>query len=191
MLPENRRSTLPIPGRFSAPDNQVTSRLVDYELAGVAVNNASQGLKVQRWTLSYRNNTDIVLTPQSGTESVLFSTSGIDELSLAFDQNMRPHVAFHKEGTITLWWYDSMASQHVFTNFGAGRSPRLTLDDKRPTQLGNSDIIFAYIKGDELCYRQQRDRFQVERVLRDGIVPQTRLKNIGMSRNWRLQFELV
>lgn len=191
MLPENRRSTLPIPGRFSAPDNQVTSRLVDYELAGVAVNNASQGLKVQRWTLSYRNNTDIVLTPDSGTESVLFSTSGIEELTLAFDQNMRPHVAFHKEGAITLWWYDSMASGHVFTNFGAGRSPRLTLDDKRPTQLGNSDIIFAYIKGDELCYRQQRDRFQVERVLRDGIVPQTRLKNIGMSRNWRLQFELV
>jgi hypothetical protein len=191
MLPENRKSTVAVPGRFSWPDSEHTSRLIDFEMGGLAVNDPSKGLKVQRWTLSYRSNTDVVLTPQSGDETVLFSTSGILELSLAFDQNMRPHVAYYKDGENFLWWWDSVADGMVTTNFGAGRSPRLAMDDKRGSQLSNSDIIFAYIRSNALYYRQQRDRFQTERLLRDGLTTTTRLRNIGMSQNWRMQFELA
>ena len=191
MLPGNVKSTIAVPGRYIPPDDRVTLRLIDYELGGIALNDPSQGLKVQRWTLTYENNTNVLCTPQSGEATVLFSTSGITELSLAFDQNMRPHVAYQKDGNVRLWWWDSTEDDMVDTNFGAGRSPRLALDDKRPTQISTSDIIFAYIQGGELRYRQQRDRFQTERVLRTGISTQTRLKNIGMTRNWRMQFELV
>lgn len=191
MLPGNQKSTIAVPGRYITPDDRVSSRLVDYELGGIALNDPSQGLKVQRWTLTYETNTDVLVTPQSGSPSVLFSTSGITELSLAFDQNMRPHVAYLKEEELHLWWWDTTEGEMVDTNFGEGRSPRLAMDDKRATQLANSDIIFAYIQGEDLCYRQQRDRFETERVLRSAVSTQTRLKNIGMSRNWRMQFELV
>lgn len=191
MLPDNRASVFPIPGRFCWPDSLVTSRLVDYELGGLAINDASQGLMVQRWTLSYRANTDVVLKPDSGSETVLFSTSEIEELSLAFDQNMRPHVAYAKADHVHLWWFDTTEGDYVFTDFGVGRCPRLALDDKRPTQVLTSDIIFAYIRGANLYYRQQRDRFATERLLRSNIDARTRLKNIGMSQNWRMQFEFV
>jgi hypothetical protein len=70
------------------------------------------------------------------------------------------------------------------------RSPRLTLDDKRSSQFGNSDVMFGYMRGQSLCYRQQRDRYTIERVLRTDLPEDIRLKNIGMMSNWRLKFNL-
>lgn len=191
MLPENRASVIPIAGLFQAPDDQRTSPLIDQELGGVALNDPSQGLRLQTWTLSYQNNVDIVLRPQFGSPTVLFSASEVSEVALTFDQNMRPIVAYRQEGDLFLRWWDSLASAFTVTNFGEGLSPRLALDDKRESQRGDSDVIFAYIKGSSLCYRQQRDRYETERVLRAGLDAATRIKAIGMTRNWRLQFELV
>lgn len=190
MLPENRASVFALPGRFQTPDDQRSALLIDQEYGGVALNDASQGLRVQQWTLSY-NSVDVIVTPDSGVASVLFSTSGITELALAFDQNMRAAVAYRKDGGLFLWWWDTVESGYVTTDFGAGLSPRLSLDDKRPSQSNNSDIIFAYIRDGSLYFRQQRDRFLIERLLRSGLDASTRIKTIGMNKQWRLQFELI
>ena len=190
MLPQNRASTLPIPGLSQPGDDARSVLLVDQELGGVAVNDPSQGLSVQLWTLSY-SGVNVTLTSQSGSSSVLFSTAGITELALTFDQNMRPTVAYRLGGNLFLRWWDTVAGAYTVTNFGPGFSPRLCLDDRRPSQTGNSDVIFAYIRGEGLYYRQQRDRYEVERMLRDQLPVSTRLKSVGMNRNWRLQFELI
>jgi hypothetical protein len=191
MLPDNRVSTTVVSGRFLPPDDQRTLRLVDQEMGGVGLNDPSAGLQYQMWTLSYVGGSDVTVTPQSGASTVLFSLTGITELALAFDQNMCATVTYRREGVLYLRWWDSTVSGYVTSDFGAGYSPRLTLDDKRDSQRANSDIIFAYIQGNALKYRQQRDRFLTERVLRSDLDGSTRLRTIGMNRNYRLQFELV
>ncbi len=50
---------------------------------------------------------------------VLFSRPGMTEIALAFDQNMRAHVAFVQSGLAWLWWYDSQVNQMAFTSFPA------------------------------------------------------------------------
>jgi hypothetical protein len=54
-----------------------------------------------------------------------------------------------------------------------------------------TDIILAYIRDNTLYYRQQRDRYGIERTLRTGLFDSVKLRNIGMARNYRLYFELV
>jgi hypothetical protein len=190
MLPENRASSTPVSGRFAPPDWSLLNDLHDFELGGVALNDPSQGLEVQTWECFYRE-ADVVVKPASGPETVLFSTPRITALSFAFDQNMRPIVAFEQEDQVWLWWWDTLTSTRRTDSFGVGRCPRLTLDDKRASQYANSDLVFAYIRDTSLCYRQQRDRFTVERVLRTNVSPMSRLKNVAMTLNWRLKFELV
>lgn len=190
MLPGNTLSSTPISGRFQTPDSSLLNDMHDFELGGTALNDPSAGLEVQVWELFYRE-ADVVVKPASGSETVLFRIAGITALSLAFDQNMRPTVAFELNGEVWMWWWDSSTSTRRTDSFGVGRCPRVTLDDKRLSQIANSDIIFAYIRGESIYYRQQRDRFNTERLLRSGVSPMSRLKNVGMTKNWRLKFELV
>lgn len=191
MLPQDRISSTVVIGYINVPESLVLDDLNDYELGGVALNDPSQGLDVQNWTLRY-DQSRVIVKPEVGDETILFSRDSITALSLAFDQNMRPYVAYEAHGELYLWWWDSSINERVTTNFGAGKNPRLTLDDKRSNQSARSDIIFAYIDSNyNLCYRQQRDRFGIERVLKTGLHRRTRLKNVSMNTKLRLQFELV
>lgn len=193
MLPDNVASSLPLygGGLYLSPDEQVVKPYIDFERAGVAQLDTSQGLLVKNWRLWLEDGRKVMLQPDGGAATMLFEDSGLTEVSFTFDQNMRWSAAYLRFGVLTLRWYDSLVSNHVVSSFGPGRCPRLTLDDKRNENLGNSDVVFAYIKGDDLCYRQQRDRYLVERVLKADLYPGTRLRGIGMNKNLRLQFELV
>lgn len=197
MLPTNAPSTFPIPGLFLSPDDRVPSSLMDYERGGIAISDPSLGLDVQDWVCWYES-LEVRLSPLEGAREVLFTRAGINHLSFSFDQNMRPVVAFTEGDTTSLWWYDGTVPGFVFTSFGTGIiSPRVAIDDRRVASASTSDVIFAYIRYDAgttsyaLCYRQQRDRYEVERVLRTGLSSKTRLKNIGMASNLRFQFELT
>jgi hypothetical protein len=189
-LPQNQPAALSLPGPFIPPDDQVSRATEDFEDGGVAVQDASQGLVGFTWRL-WVNGLEVWLQREGAAVIPVFTAAGIEELSLAFDQNMRPHVAYSVGGTLYLRWYDSFAQAYVTSSFGPGKNPRLSLDDKRYFMISASDVIFAYLRNGSLCYRQQRDRFEVERVLRTGIADNIKLKNIGMSKNLRMQFELV
>lgn len=191
MLPENTYSTIPLAGLYLPPDDLVITPLVDYEDGGVGIQDASQGLMGYTWRCWLDNQLDIKLQRVGLPAITLFQQTDVTELALAFDQNMRWAVAYIHEGILKLRWYDTTASGYVTTVFAASKNPKLALDDKRVRQSSNSDIIMAYIRDNNLCYRQQRERFTVERILRANMFPNTKLKNIGMSRNLRLQFELV
>lgn len=193
VIPDNRLSSIPVPSEFLPPDDQGGNALIDYEMGGVALNDPSQGLLVKQWSCYIgENGMDVFLQAGSETPILVFSTGGIDSLSFTFDQNMRPAICYTAGDQVYLRWYDSLVASYVTTNFGGGiRDPRLSLDDKRNTQYAlRSDIIFAYIKDDALCYRQQRDRFTIERTLEVGISNSLRLVGVGLSRGLRLQFDL-
>lgn len=191
-LPQDVASTLPVGGVLLAPEGITTLGLEDFELGGVAIQDASQGLMSYTWRC-YVSGLDVYLERiGSGVSTLLFQQSGIKTICFSFDQNMRPTVAYRTEqGQTFLRWYDSVAQLYRTDGFGDLRDPHITLDDKRAMSLETSDVIFAYIRGSNLCYRQQRDRYTVEYVLKAGLPADAKFKALGMANNLRLQFEIV
>jgi len=186
-LPNNTRSDPAITAPFIFPDSLERELLVDYELGGVALNNPSQGLLVQRWTLTLVGD-DVTVSPDSGGSTVLFTLSGITELSLAFDQNMHPFVTYILSGDAWYWWFDSLLVEQVHTQMASDvENTRCCTDDKRPQLTASSDIILAYKRGSSLFYRQQRDRYGVEYDL--DFSSSLPLNRVGMTNNLRLKFE--
>lgn len=192
MLPDNINSTIPIADIMLSPDNRRTTVLSDWEMGGVALNDASQGLMVRNWRCWMEGGGYVRLQAENDeTIHDLFQESGIRELSFCFDQNMRWAVAYSLEDETKLRWYDSLVAAYVVSTFPLVSSPKLGMDDKRPMHMDTNDMIFAYISDSKLCYRQQRDRFMNERVLRENLFPGSAIRNIGMNDHLRFQIELA
>jgi hypothetical protein len=191
MLPDNVASSTRLPGDYLPPDQIGNDPLQDFELAGIALNDPSQGLQARVWRCYYAGTQDVMIEPAGGDATLVFTLAGITRLALAFDQNMRPHIAYTKDGEGFLRWYDPVPQAFVTTNFGAIRDLRLSLDDKRAFADNTSDIILAYLSGTGLFYRQQRDRFQTERQLASNLPATSRLRRVGMGRGLRMQFDVT
>lgn len=203
-LPSDVFSTTPVLGQFTGPRALPVSGLVDYEHGGVAIQDPSRGLMYQTWRARVIGR-DIFLSAPNTPEFVAYAGSAIiTEVSLAFDQNMRPAIAFVEGGRAKLLWYDSAIPGETVTELAAAViTPRVALDDKRQSQLGISDIILAYLRDGALYYRQQRDRFLVEidptadmpeeerEAARAQVAASGGLIKIGMNRQLRLQFMLA
>jgi hypothetical protein len=190
-LPLDTASSTPVVSLPLAPDGVTRlDRLVDYERGGVALNDASQGVNVRNWR-AYVDGTNVCVAPypENTPVSTLFSAVDITELSLAFDQLMHPTIAYVQAGVTKLYWYDTVVSGQVTTTFPDTTSPMLCLDDKRDLQVqaGVTDVLFFYVSGGNLCYRQQRDRFGVERALAALPSGTAVITGVGMGTNNRVQ----
>ena len=189
-LPSNAASSTAISAPFLAPDDIIrSSLLVDYELAGADVNDPSQGLQVQNWEARLSGNA-MQCKPVSGsTWTTITSVASVTELALAFDQNMRPAVAYVAGGVAYFYWYDTTPAAYVTTTLTSATSPICSMDDKRLAESQSRDMILCYIRAGTVYYRQQRDRFTIERSL--GAVPsgKTRIRRWGMSEIYRFQLE--
>lgn len=189
MLPSNGQLTdEPFPSSWFYPHPTEFDPLIDYEMGGVALQNPSQGLDVQLWKLRYHEQQiKISKTSDPGTEIGLFIVPNLIRLALAFDQNMNPCYAWENgaEGYCNLIFYDTLVGANTVLTFNGITNPCLTLDDHRRGETATSDIIFAYVRDGNLCYRQQRDRFDVEYVQTEV---QGELIRVGMSSGSRLQF---
>lgn len=194
-LPGNALSLSAPPAALLSPDSLGRkSRVEDYELGGIGLSDPSQGLQVQTWRARLVGNEVRVAPEPYDTETVLFTAAGITELSLAFDQNMRPAIAFLQLGQAKLYWYDTGLPGVTTTTLAADvRSPFLSMDDKRApaTTLNLNDILLFYVRSNRLCYRQQRERFLTERTLAWFEGSSVTIRKAGMSRGLRMQIELV
>lgn len=192
-LPGDVLSSEPLPGYFLGARAQVFPDYIDYMDGGVGIQDPSLGLDYQVWTAEIVEDIvedRIVLSAPTHPATTVYTGDDITEVSLAFDQNMNVCVAFVEAGMAKLLWYDTTVQDMVVTELGAGVShPRVALDDNREFNLANSDIILAYIKDGALYYRQQRDRYQIERQLSSG--PWIALVRIGMGSTLRFQFQVV
>lgn len=189
-MPLNILSPEPVISEFLSPDNRVrSSLLIDYELGGVALGDPTQGLDVQVWEAQVVGD-DIQVRPESGGSwTTILSDTEITEISISFDQNMQATIAYVAAGVAKLYWYDAVAEAFVTTTYTGASSPVVTMDDKRPMQIGHNDILLFYILGGELIHRLQRDRFLTAYNL--GAVPSgtTRIRRWGMSYGLRIQIE--
>lgn len=198
MIPENRLSTTAVRSGFSYPVKSPIpeDKLQDWELAGVALGDASAGLNVKLWhcilEIDKATNTGSVYIEAPGVaKTFLFSGVDITEVALAFDQNMNPFVAYQQGSAARFFWYDPLIPGMTHTTLPAGcRDLRCTMDEKRLFDIANSDIVLSYIQSGNLCVRYQRDRYLVETVLKAGAGPDAILVSMAMNNGNRLQWRL-
>lgn len=196
-LPGNALPNTAPPARMLAPDSfPRPSLLVDFERGGIAIQDPSQGLDVRDWQADYVGGAVRVYPLGNPVlAQTLFSAAGITELSISFDQNMRPLVAYMVGADAFLWWFDPVPNAVVTTALAAGvRSPALTLDDKRAfaTFANLNDVLLFYIRAGGLYYRQQRERFQTERLVGPTDIPDAVfIRRAGMNTQLRVQVELA
>lgn len=192
-LPNDELSTQPMPSYFLGARAQIFPDYVDYMDGGVAIQDASLGLSYQIWTAEIVSDViedNIMLSAPTSPPQSVYSGQDITEVSLSFTQNMDICIAFVEQGIAKLLWYDTSVSQLVVTIIdGNVTHPKVALDDSREFNRAGSDVILSYIKDGALYYRQQRDRFGIERQLSSG--PWIALKRIGMGAGLRFQFQVV
>ena len=165
-----------MPGAILSPDNGEVSPVLEYELGGIGLNDVTEGLRYQTWTarLSYkagRRANGIFLSAPNTEEFLLYSASKITEFSFTFDQNMNPFLAFMQDGVAKFRWWDPTIPGYTVTSLPAGsHGPKCALDDKRKLETGTSDILLCYCRDGNLYYREQRDRYGVEYLLKSGVI---------------------
>lgn len=168
--------------------------LVDYERGGVAVGNVSEGLRGYSWAARYDEPTSQVLLyrEDKGEDSavVLVTRPNITRLALSFDQNMRPVLAWVDSTGCFLWYFMPSSSGFGQVQIPGAGYPCVTLDERRPELISDSDVLLAYTRDGNLYCRAQREAYNVEHLLYSG-VPSPDLLAFGMSKQLRLQWRLT
>lgn len=194
-IPDERLSSVLVSGHFLEPDDRENHPLLDYESGPIALNDPSEGLFYQAWTLRYFPATsEFVIEAPNTPQTVVHTAPDVTELSLAFDQNGNPFIAYVEDGDAKFYWWDTAFPGYTVSSLPADSlTPRCCTDDKRQSQSGSSDIILCYVHAGALKYRQERDRYTIERILDDPFLhplyglPAV-VKRVGMNKKNRLQW---
>ena len=182
---------------FDPPkDKDDITSLNDWAEGGVDLSDGTQGLQVQFWNYTAREE-GIFLEAPTYPRTLQIAAPNVTWVKGTFDQNMHPAVVYVSNGDTYLWWWDPVVHAQVTTPFDPFMvSPNIVMDDTRDreTQLGNNDIILAYLRAGWLLYRLQRDRYKVEYVWYTGGFPdyieKPYINRMGMNRDWRFQLEI-
>lgn len=192
MIPDGVLSTDPVPARFVGARSLPVTKTVDYEDGGIALLDSSEGLLYQRWRARlFRAGTEnsvVKLSSPAVPEFDWIEEPNISEISFTFDSLMRPIVSYIQAGVAKMNWFDAVEGDYVTMTISGAITPRVTLDDKRfiaSAGYSKSSVILAYVKSNNLYYRDQSERFDTEHLLAEDVKP---LIKIGMNRQLRLQF---
>ena len=191
-FPDNSLSSVPVPSEYIGSGGAPVLRSRDFVDGPYAEQDPSRGMDFQQWR-AYNRDGYIWVEADNLPARVLLNnpTNSITDISIAFNQNADLHYTWVDAGVAYLRYYDTATSSMQTMTLPAGvRNPRITLDDKRPTQNARSDIVLAYLKADNgLYFRKQRDRFLTEYLLDPG--PFLALDQMYMNRGYRLQWRVV
>lgn len=195
MIPDNALAPAAERAIYLPPTDVPRSPLEDLEYGGIALNDPSQGHFVQVWR-AYRPllETGIWVRPwDNSVPAVMVQDTGSNlarDIGLGFDQNMRPVVCWSDNGSVFLSWYDGTIPG-VRVSSWPGRSPVVTLDDKRweAAVEAYNDVLLFYMDGADMKMRRQRDRYETEFILASP-GEFARINRAGMNRALRLQIEV-
>ena len=188
MMPNNILSSTPVPAAFLSPRDFIPNELEDWDNGPIALSDPTYGLFARKWKGRYEDG-NVIYSATGVADQVIYTAAGITELSITFDQNGNPCFAYVQDGAAKMRWYDSQAGDYAIFSLAADAiTPKVALDDKRKNHTSQSDIILAYIRSGGLYMRMQRDRFGVEYTLNANVGG--KLRRIGMSINYRMQFEV-
>lgn len=190
MIPEGRFSLTPITGVLTSPLS--LDRLTGYCMGPVAVQDPSQGFLVKVWTV-WVDGFSVYISASGVTPVLMFTrASKIHNVSLAFDTNANPCIAFQESGLSYLYWYDPVPNTYVFFHIPSAASPYITRDDPRIFNQANADVILGYVSGSALKFRQLRDRYTIEYIPTVGVggpsVAADILYYIGINSALRLEW---
>ena len=186
MIPGNAFTAAPVVGPFMYLQDQPYTPLSQTIMGGVALSNGTQGRLVKAWTVAYINNT-IQVQPAGGFNALSIPVPGVTSVSLAFDANMAPVIAWTTSTGASLYYFDTSTQVYITRTFPGVTSCRVCVDDPVDFYIGPSDVIFGYTLNGNLCYRQQRDIYNIEYI----IIPTTKLLiKMGPATTNRLQFEI-
>lgn len=197
MMPNNTLSEQLVFGDFLNPDNLPCSNTLSYQLGGIGLSDPSAGLQYQVWQAQLVNATKstsyvTISAPNTPTETLL-TLGGISQISLAFDQNMKPALGLTVNGLAQLWWYDATIPGYTFITLPPGSySPQVTLDDKRAlsVEIAVTDIILVYMRNQNLYMRSQQDRFITEYYLATLEYYNPQVYKVGMCTTDRLLIQV-
>lgn len=196
-MPQNALSSQTVTGTFFEPDDRFHGPFEDYERGGIALYDVSEGLMYQNWHLTYEsddqspNYGEFTLTPETtGAPVMVHTVAGVKSCGLAFDQNMFPFICYELlTGECEYWWYDTSVPAQITSSLPAGSvNPACCLDNKSEMQFDTSDILLFYFRGGSFYYREQRDRYTVEYLLREATGNLT-LDRVGMTTVNRVQMD--
>lgn len=104
-------------------------------------------------------------------------TDIIDSVSIEFDQNARPIIAYEAAGIIWLYWYDPQAQVMKHTDWGAGSNPCLVSTSYRRVGPVTSERLLFYLDTTSglVVYRRQSDRYGIKHQLPPTSAPAVEL----------------
>jgi hypothetical protein len=193
------------------PDAISLDYLTAFCIGPEAVGDASLGLFRRAWRLRCVNGADggsLLLARSSvtleatragaegawETEVEIFAFTGATalEVDVAFEQAGRPVVCMERAtggagaAEVWLYWYDPRIPGFTLENLGAGRNPRILLDD--PESPPESDVLLFYISdsNDRLEMRQQGEFYAVPHTTPIENVAQVYCEEVAFARDNRL-----
>lgn len=197
MIPNKSLSTQVVYSPYLASGITPQSELVDYEMGGINLSDTSEGLWYQKWTATLKGEvgkpgTEVWISAPNHPESLLLEQDNLTRVSLSFDQNMHPCLAYEQAGNAYFWWYNAGSAEYQTLALPeTASSPYCTLDDKReiPLLLGITDILLLYVNNDSLCYRQQRDTYDTEYILLTNLsekLSNPSIRGVAMNEGFRI-----
>ena len=180
------------PVAFSLPEESLREDpLRDFERAGIAIQDPDSGLNARSWICEKKTDGDVILYPEDDSldVTVLITDALITELSFCFDRAMNPTLAYIRPSGGALRWYDSSIPGFATVAFNA-TGCYLLLDDKTQFSDAYADVLLLYLRGPVLYYRQQRDRFLVERALYTFPGDELYIRRAARCENYRVQIEV-
>jgi hypothetical protein len=188
------------------PDTISLDYLTAFCVGPEAEGDASLGLFLRAWRLRCENDEgggtvylarSSVLVPEAGawdaeTELFVFTGAVALEVDIAFEQAGRAVVCMERgtgvDGAPEVWlyWFDPRVPGFVLENLGAGRNPRILLDN--PENPAESDVLLFYISdpNDRLEMRQQGEFYATPQATPIENVAFVHCEEVAFARDNRL-----
>lgn len=189
MIPNNAFTVSPIPGRFIEPYNLPVSPLSRACRGGIALNDASKGRNYQNWLVWYDSQAGIIYYGPQAVNLVAvgsYAVAGVTQVSLAFDNNMNPLLAWLDATGAHIRYFSGASSSYQIINVNGASSCLVCVDDARDFSNSISDAIFAYTMPTGLWYTYQRENYA---TARQASTSSKKLLRMGMNVGSRFQFE--
>lgn len=188
MIPLNTFTAEPIYSPLLDPYSDEFTPFSDRHRGGIAISDGSKGRDYQIWEIRYADGVASIYLEESLIPSYSISIPEPDMISVAFDNNMRPTIAYVISNVGYLYYYDTLTESYSTISISGITSSRARIDDVSDFYNSTSDVLWIYTLGDTVRWRQQRDRYTVEYIV--GAAGGKVIKKAGMNQLRRFQIEL-
>ncbi len=174
---------------FLPPRNRHYPMTVVYSLGGIDIGNYTQGLAKYVWKAYIEDDTIYVeREDKPSTKQAVLTKQNITQLDLAFDQSMRVFLTYVADNKAYYYGFNAQTSDYQEIQLAKGiEFPRCSIDFHEQELVNRSDVILGYVRGENLCYRVQRERFTKEHVIASN-ANKSMLWRIGRTKDNRFGF---